>query len=81
MDKFGTDSSKADITKVVKEMNSNQNNTISQQRRRGSLFRNDPLLRPKLEDFQPIKKYLNNSIEKKNKINIKKEINNKNDAS
>ena len=83
MDKFGTGSSNADITKVMKEMNSNQNITITQPRRRGSLFRNDSLLRPKLEEFQPIKKYLNNSIEKKNKINIniKKEINNKNDAS
>ena len=82
MDKFGAGSSKVDISKIMNEINSNpNNNTISQPRRRGSLFRNDPLLRPKLEDTQPIKKYLNNSIEKKNKINKQKEINNKNDTS
>jgi hypothetical protein len=82
MDKYGTGSTNADITKLMNEKNSNQNNnTISQPRRRGSLIRNGPLLRPKLEDIQPIKKYLNNSIEKKNKINKKKEINNKNDTS
>ena len=82
MDKFGTGSSKVDMTKIMNETNPNpNNNTISQSRRRGSLFRNGPLLRPKLEDVQPIKKYLNNSIEKKNKINKQKEINNKNVSS
>ena len=82
MDKFGTGSSKADINNLMNEMNSNvNNNTINQPRRRGSLFRNSPLMRPKLEDVQPIKKYLNNSIEKKNKINKKKEENNRNDTS
>ena len=82
MDKFGTGSSKVDMAKIMNETNPNpNNNTISQSRRRGSLFRNGPLLRPKLEDVQPIKKYLNNSIEKKNKINKQKEINNKNVSS
>ena len=66
MDKFGACSSREDIAKLMNEVNSNpKNNIINQPKRRGSLLRNGPLFRPKLEDIQPIKKIKNISIEKK----------------